>query len=472
MRFANRTNRTNRIATKLTTSILCFALMASAVCHVDLLFGQQQAADSSAVQQLINQLESSSYAERQAAAKGLLQLGKEGIPSLVHAALQGRPETAARSADLLSQLALQSDVNDMTRIARIMLLLSENGFQHLAVQAYSLRQRWQVSQIQNTISELSDLNVQVQQYGFDGGGGFGDPFGGGFGLGGAPPLVVRGMGGGTIRIVSEDDPFGQNPVAEIVEPPSAPSPPPVARLSKRQLIDKVDEIVVASLQENEASLEREFSESFQRMQAAAGQQIVEPMPGHVIIDAGGLVHAINQTSVPTHIVTIGPDLKDAGKAARLLRSLPNINSVMVNGLEIESDFCDLLKDLHCTVTLNTCDYELEDMVKLFQDRPDLALTAAGHDTFLGVQLVTDVVSDDAKQVCRVSEVVESSAAMDAGLLANDIISTVDGHAVSTFEQLIVAIGSFKPGDDVKLDILRDDESKEFVIKLRERLPEQ
>ncbi len=471
MRSANRTNRTNRIATKLTTSILCFALMASAVCCVDLLFGQQQASDSTAAQQLINQLESSSYAERQAAAKGLLKLGKEGIPSLVHAALQGRPETATRSADLLSQLALQSDVNDMTRIARIMLLLSENGFQHLAVQAYSLRQRWQVSQIQNTISELSDLNVQVQQYGFDGGGDL--PFAGGFVGGGAPPLVVRGIGGGAIRVISDDDPFGQIPVPEIVEPPSDSSPPPVARLSKRQLIDKVDEIVVASLQENEDSLEREFSESFQRMQAATtGQQIVESNPGYVVIDSGGLLHAINQTSVPTHIVTIGPDLKDANKAARLLRLLPNINSLMVNGLEIESDFCDLLKDLQCPVTLNTCDYELEDMVKLFQDRPDLALTATGHNTFLGVQLVTDVVSDDAKPVCRVSEVVESSAAMDAGLLANDIIATVNGHGVNSFEQLIVAIGSFKPGDEVKFEILRDEESKEFVIKLRERLADQ
>jgi putative serine protease PepD len=71
--------------------------------------------------------------------------------------------------------------------------------------------------------------------------------------------------------------------------------------------------------------------------------------------------------------------------------------------------------------------------------------------FLGVQVgtVTDPVFG-----ARIQSVQADSAAAKAGLRAGDVIATVDGKAVTASEALQSAIASHKPGDQIKLGIVR------------------
>jgi serine protease Do len=67
----------------------------------------------------------------------------------------------------------------------------------------------------------------------------------------------------------------------------------------------------------------------------------------------------------------------------------------------------------------------------------------------------------------VSDVLDGPAAK-AGLLKGDIITAVDGKKVSTADELLTTIQKAGPGKKVKLDIWRNEEAKEYTVKLTER----
>ena len=63
---------------------------------------------------------------------------------------------------------------------------------------------------------------------------------------------------------------------------------------------------------------------------------------------------------------------------------------------------------------------------------------------------------------------EESAAGDAGFLANDVIVSVEGAAVTTMEDLVVELRLFHVGDAVRITVLRDGTSISAVVILDER----
>ena len=67
----------------------------------------------------------------------------------------------------------------------------------------------------------------------------------------------------------------------------------------------------------------------------------------------------------------------------------------------------------------------------------------------------------------IAEVMEGSAAEDAGLKAGDIVISVDGKKVETTAQLRNEIGQRRIGEKVKLSILRDGRSKVVKVKVGE-----
>jgi len=71
----------------------------------------------------------------------------------------------------------------------------------------------------------------------------------------------------------------------------------------------------------------------------------------------------------------------------------------------------------------------------------------------------------------ITEVVEDSPASDAGLEVGDIILTVDGDEIKMDTNLAVLIGAYKPGDLVKLGVIRAEEEMEIDVKLGEN-PDQ
>jgi C-terminal processing protease CtpA/Prc len=69
----------------------------------------------------------------------------------------------------------------------------------------------------------------------------------------------------------------------------------------------------------------------------------------------------------------------------------------------------------------------------------------------------------------ISDVVDDSPADEAGLEDGDIIIEIDGEEIRTVSGATKAIGSFSPGDDVKIVVLRDGDKKKVIeVELGER----
>ncbi len=57
--------------------------------------------------------------------------------------------------------------------------------------------------------------------------------------------------------------------------------------------------------------------------------------------------------------------------------------------------------------------------------------------------------------CRVADVPEGTAASAADIRADDIILSIDGRPIQSFDELYTLVGEKKGGDHVKLEIRRD-----------------
>lgn len=79
--------------------------------------------------------------------------------------------------------------------------------------------------------------------------------------------------------------------------------------------------------------------------------------------------------------------------------------------------------------------------------------------FLGVQL------EEAEEGVAIVEVVAESAAETAGLQAGDVITAVNGEAVTRPQEIQETIASLNPGDTVTVTVTRDGESQEIEATL-------
>jgi serine protease Do len=100
----------------------------------------------------------------------------------------------------------------------------------------------------------------------------------------------------------------------------------------------------------------------------------------------------------------------------------------------------------------------EDMdVNVFENDPENGKSR----TFLGV------ISEKATDGVKITSVIKGSSAEKAGLLKDDIISQVNDKKISSPEDLIDAVRSYKPDDNVRIDYLRNNKKKDLKVKLGE-----
>jgi membrane-associated protease RseP (regulator of RpoE activity) len=86
--------------------------------------------------------------------------------------------------------------------------------------------------------------------------------------------------------------------------------------------------------------------------------------------------------------------------------------------------------------------------------------------YLGVHLREEV--DHEEGGARITEVVESSPAEEAGLLAGDVVLAFDGHVVRGPVALTQRIHARDPGDRVEIVVLREGERRKLHVVLGER----
>ncbi len=92
--------------------------------------------------------------------------------------------------------------------------------------------------------------------------------------------------------------------------------------------------------------------------------------------------------------------------------------------------------------------------------------------YLGVQL-RDIDAGFADELglshvegVYVSEVIDNSGAMEAGIKDGDIIVSVNGTITNTFSELVGTIGQYRPGDKVLVSVNREGEYYDYNVTLR------
>ena len=93
---------------------------------------------------------------------------------------------------------------------------------------------------------------------------------------------------------------------------------------------------------------------------------------------------------------------------------------------------------------------------------------------LGVS-IKDINSDFAKEKnlnvfegAYVESVGERSAAMEAGVKSGDVIKSVNGNKVKSVSELQEQISRYRPGDKVKITVVRGKDDKEFSLTLKNK----
>ena len=109
--------------------------------------------------------------------------------------------------------------------------------------------------------------------------------------------------------------------------------------------------------------------------------------------------------------------------------------------------------------------------KVIQDLKDFGIVQRG---FLGVtirnvdaELAKDLNLDDLNGV-YIDNVLERSAADDAGLEPKDVIKAINGINVNTAPKLQEVVAQFRPGDEIQVIYSRDGKMKEATITLKNK----
>jgi serine protease Do len=84
--------------------------------------------------------------------------------------------------------------------------------------------------------------------------------------------------------------------------------------------------------------------------------------------------------------------------------------------------------------------------------------------YLGIQ------PDEDAPDCHISEVFSNSPAEKAGLQAGDLITSFDGQKVANFGELMLKLAGHKAGDEVRIEVKREDETVKLTITIGKRPP--
>ena len=111
-----------------------------------------------------------------------------------------------------------------------------------------------------------------------------------------------------------------------------------------------------------------------------------------------------------------------------------------------------------------------DVAKTVAD--DIVATGSAHHVWLGVQAADlDMASANVLGVqggAKLAGVIDGSPAAGAGLLADDVITSVDGVHVASMSALVLALRSHDPGDQVEITYLRAGEPHTCTVTLTEK----
>jgi serine protease Do len=87
---------------------------------------------------------------------------------------------------------------------------------------------------------------------------------------------------------------------------------------------------------------------------------------------------------------------------------------------------------------------------------------AARGAYLGVK------GDPDAEACKIGEVIAGSPAAKAGLRADDVVTKFGDKRIGTFEDLVAQVRTRRPGDEVTLEIQRDDRTMTLRVVIGKR----
>jgi hypothetical protein len=195
------------------------------------------------INELISQLNSPSFADRESAVASLVEIGGPAIGNLARTAIASSPESAWRIKSALEAIGTRGNENIFLQSIGILQLLYLNGSDSLSGKIGELRDRWRLEQKKTILTQLRRLGATIkdpfenQAFVNQGLGGFGQPI-----L--IDGFVLNGAGANVFQL---------NVDTEIITPDKSPGVKRGSRyanLDPAKTNEQIDEILLASLEEN------------------------------------------------------------------------------------------------------------------------------------------------------------------------------------------------------------------------------
>jgi len=71
----------------------------------------------------------------------------------------------------------------------------------------------------------------------------------------------------------------------------------------------------------------------------------------------------------------------------------------------------------------------------------------------------------------VRSTVPGGPAEEAGIRRGDVLTEVDGEALTSVEELLAALRRHEPGDEITIEVVRGDDAQQVEVTLTDRPPE-
>lgn len=519
------------------------------------------------VEQLIRQLGSDSYAERENAAEQLKLCGVDAIDALANAATSEQSEVAWRATGLLEQIALDGDESTLIAVAAKLQQLSDSGRTDLVRRSNSLRQVWKRNRAERAISALQAVGAQVHSsayYGqmggpiFVGGGEFAGPVFGGdiiffeeeeaivdIDIVEGDVLEIADIPEGGLPIEADEAPVsdeypptdddaqdiadadhGSAQLAEVDEQLAVPhewiqietEEPPVPTADSESVADAETILTAASMiEQHRRQTKRELASAYRDVradfrplkliategneqarsatpisdgeiaqpiefpniddlqldmpvEAIAAEAIFMPEGGRLVLGGGFAMPVAQTNNNNTQIsrtVVLNSDWSGDLKSLQLLQEIDNIYSMQLTNFEVTAETLVEIAMLETLTSLTITDSEFDTaaMTALRRIRPNLQITTGGK-AYLGVN--AELTNDGSYSGCKITNVVDGSAASKAGLQIGDIIVRVDQHPVVDFPTLTFSVANREIGERVEVEVLRGGQPVITVAKLGDR----
>jgi PDZ domain len=387
---------------------------------------------------LVRQLDADDFAMREEAGRKLVAAGEAAIEPLADAIISVSPEAAWRASGALEQIALHGSDASLSRVAATLDRLSKAGKPGLAGVVNELHSRYArlrhdraAARIRSLGGRFDSDEVEVSDAAI------------GLAFAGiVPRMIVEPEEEARLGI---ELPELEEPAKVLAAPDAAPEPAPAAApapdpppdLPPDEAAPPADAVRVLGF------MEVFIADAFVAPDLADAEPIAESADAEesLVIDANWLggdegLAALRDLPSVTSLAVLGSPLTDAALAH--VAALPRLRA-----LHIE-----------CTP------FTVEGLSQFRARRPNVQVYARGK-AMLGV-------TANLSGPCVVTQAVANLGAAEAGIQAGDEIVAVEGHKISDFGDLMIAVFTHQPGEKIAVEFQRDGKNRSVDVVLKDR----